>query len=206
LIGRPIRTIRSFCKRAERDENPYLRAKRGPHRKITEDNRIDVIAELIRDRRLSVRSAQRSAPDARISRETIRKIRHQHGYHYYDSVAVPPLSSEAKARRVAFANQRLAEALKRPVIFTDESTVMQDLNIGGIWRKKGEFVPEGFYEHEAHPCSVMVWGAIGPGWRSELLRCPKSVNAMSYMQMLADHHIFYHLTQHYGGEKEFISH
>jgi hypothetical protein len=108
------------------------------------------------------------------------------------------------AKRVQFCQEQLNDVANLPIIFTDESTVTQDLNLGGIWRQKGEFVPEGLYEAEAHPCSVMVWGAIGLGWRSELIRCPKSVNATSYMQMLADHQIFFQLIQKYHGMRSFV--
>jgi hypothetical protein len=70
------------------------------------------------------------------------------------------------------------------IIITDESMVAQDLNLGGIWRQRGEIIPEGTYEREAHPLHVMVWGAIGPGYRSQLTRCPPRINAETYREML----------------------
>jgi hypothetical protein len=61
-----------------------------------------------------------------------------------------------------------------------------DLSRPGIWRRRGEFVPQQFYQREAHPVHVMVWGAIGPnGWRY-LVRCPQSVNRQTYLEMVEE--------------------
>jgi hypothetical protein len=67
--------------------------------------------------------------------------------------------------------------------------VVQDLNLGGIWRKRGELLDEGTYEREAHPLHVMVWGAIGPNYRSNLIRCPPRINAETYRAMLDENKV-----------------
>jgi hypothetical protein len=56
------------------------------------------------------------------------------GYHFYDSVPVPPLGANARQPRVQFCQEQLAreDFDLKPIIFTDESTVHQDLNLGGI--------------------------------------------------------------------------
>jgi hypothetical protein len=125
-------------------------------------------------------------------------IRHENKFHYYDSIPVMPLGAAAKANRMAFCRQQLARADELPVIFTDQSMICQDLNKGGIWRRKGEFLDEGTFEQHTHPLSVMVWGDIGTGSRSRLLRCSIYVNAKSYMRMLAEGHIFWFLEQRHG--------
>jgi hypothetical protein len=44
----------------------------------------------------------------------------------------------------------------------------------------------------------MVWGAIVPGFRSKLLRCPRSVSGMSHMEMLSNHWVFFQWNRRYG--------
>jgi hypothetical protein len=57
--------------------------------------------------RLSVRDAI-DLTDQPISRESIRMIRHEMGYHFYDTIPVPPLTQDVKRRRVAFCLAQLA--------------------------------------------------------------------------------------------------
>lgn len=79
-------------------------------------------------------------------------------------------------------------------MFTDESTVVLDLSRHGIWRQRGFHPPESFYWKDHHPVHVMVWGggAIGPScFRTDLVRCPHSLTAYNYCELLADNHVFY---------------
>ena len=58
--------------------------------------------------------------------------------------------------------------------------------------EKGTTPPECFYVKDAHPLHVMVWGGIGPnGFKTNLIRCPKSVTAETYCQFLADSHVLF---------------
>jgi hypothetical protein len=95
------------------------------------------VEKLLQDPRLSIKA------DARIqdiSRETVRHLLHKIGYLFYDSVPVPPLDADARQQRVQFCQEQLArdDFDLKPILFTGESTVHQDLNLGGLWRKRGE--------------------------------------------------------------------
>jgi hypothetical protein len=138
------------------------------------------------------------ATAAAISRETARRIRHQHGYHYYECVAVPRLTADAKRTRIAFAEGQLGNDDHLPIIFTDECMVAQDFDKGGLWRKRGEMLEEGFYERDHHPLSVMVWGAIGVGFHGPLIRCPASVNQDTYREILTQSRIVETLSNRFG--------
>jgi hypothetical protein len=139
--------------------------------------RDDVVEQSIEETRADRRSPLRVVgPRVGASRETVRLIRHRQGYHYYDCVPVPRLKRESKGRRVAFAERQIKNNDDLPIIFTDESMVAQDLNLGGIWKQRGEILEDGFYEREHHPISVMVWGAICVDVHGPLICCPNSVN------------------------------
>jgi hypothetical protein len=127
-------------------------------------------------------------------------MRHEMGYHFYHVIPVPLLTDDAMRRRVAFCREQLTREDFNliPIIVTDESTICQDLNLGGIWRNRGEEVNDASYVKMAHEISVMIWGAISQGFRTKLLRCPERVDAISYMQMLADGQVFYQCIQKFG--------
>jgi transposase len=167
----------------------------GRPKRITQDNIDNLVAGTESDRRSSVREM---SGNVGMSHESVRKTRHANGLHYYNSTPVPPLSDQAKAQRVKFCQDRLQSNDDLPIIFTDESTVGQDMNKGGIWRHRGEIVPEGQHEQEAHPIQVMIWGAIGPNFKSDLSRCPPSVNGLTYIEMLAKSKILGTLDHEFG--------
>jgi hypothetical protein len=148
-----------------------------------------IVEKLFQGSRLSIRA---DALVRDISRETVRHLRYKMCDHFYDSVPVPPLGADARQQRVQFCQKQLVrdDFDLKSIIFTDESTVHQDLNLGGIWRKGGEQCNDAIYVKVAHKISAMIWGAIAKGFRTRLLRRPRRVNTFSYMQMLADGAIF----------------
>jgi hypothetical protein len=80
-----------------------------------------------------------------------------------------------------------AGIFSRIILFTDESQVLQSAKTGGIWceRGKGIAVSGAFYACKPHDVGVMVWGGIvKTGYRTQLVRCPKSVNGTTYRQIL----------------------
>jgi hypothetical protein len=153
----------------------------GKPKSISDAIKKDVIAETERDRRLGIRDG---GAKAGISRESCRLARHDGGVHFYKTIPVPPLDDEHKQARVRFCHERCHCTRGFPTVFTDESMIAQDLNKGGIWRRRGELLEEGTFERTQHPISVMVWGAIGPNFRSELIKCPPRMNGQSYVDML----------------------
>jgi cupin superfamily acireductone dioxygenase involved in methionine salvage len=46
----------------------------------------------------------------KLCRETIRKIRHKYGYHYYDSVPMSSIDAAARWRRVQFCHEHLHQS------------------------------------------------------------------------------------------------
>jgi hypothetical protein len=148
-------------------------------------------------RRLTIRDQVSGMPE--ITRTGMFDLRHSQHYHFYKEVPIPDLKPEHFVRRKEFCEGFLASGEQRPIVFSDESAIEQDLALGGIWRMKGEIVPEMFIPTDQHPLKVMGWGAIGPGgWRSKLVRCPPSVNTVSYLEMLSEAGIFRKLNKKWG--------
>jgi hypothetical protein len=156
--------------------------------------------ELRGNRKLSLRAQMRLHEDEEnFSINRLWQFRHQGHYHYYKRVPVCPLTADHMRARVAFCDTAAEFDPQQVIIFTDESTVEQDLNEGGIWRRKGERVEEGFFQQTGHPVHVMIWGGIGPnGYRTKLLQCPSSVNGSAYIRLLADNAIIRDLDIRFG--------
>lgn len=126
-----------------------------------------------------------------VSITSIRKILNEDRLQYYRKIAVPDLTDDHKIKRLNFANNftHLTYRQMPIIIFTDESCVEVNLR-GGIWRRRGEYPIEAFYEKNTHPIKCMVWGGIGPrGFRTTLIKIEGKINAESYVNMLQNNNI-----------------
>jgi transposase len=174
-----------------------FQAKMGRPVSIPESTTKAIVSATESDRHLSVRKAA-VRDDVQVSASSVRTQRRKSGFGFYKTIPVPPLTPKRKVTRVAFCKWQDGHWNDPVIIFTDESMVAQNLDLGGIWRKRGEFLAEGTYELELHPLHVMVWGAIGPNYRSKLIRCPASVNGDSYRAMLDTNKVIDDLNRRFG--------
>jgi hypothetical protein len=156
-----------------------------------------VVAATVRDRRSSLRVVA-AMDEVRISPSSVRTQRRKEGFRFYKSIPVPPLTPKRRITRVNFCRYWDEHWRPHANIFTDESMVAQNLDQGGVWRRRGELIPEGTYEVDHHPISVMVRGAIGPNYRSKLIRCPARMNGVSYAEMLASNNVIESLNRKFG--------
>ena len=70
-------------------------------------------------------------------------ILNDHGVKYFKLTPVPPLDEVHKQKRLFLCDMILTYNYLQlpPIIFTDESTICENLNEGGIWRKWGHHPP-----------------------------------------------------------------
>jgi transposase len=174
-----------------------FRAAMGRPNRIPEKTTDAIVAATEEDHRLSLRKTA-ARDDVQVSPSSVRVQRRKKGYGFYRSIPVPPLTPRRRQTRVQFCKWQDEHWTGCPIIFTDESMVAQDLNQGGLWRRRGEMLAEGTYDLDHHPIAVMVWGAIGPNYRSKLIRCPPSVNGVSYKEMLESNNVIEKLNARFG--------
>ena len=95
-----------------------------------------------------------------VPKTTAKMILNDHGVKYFKLTSVPPLDEVHKQKRLFLCDMILTYNYLQlpPIIFTDESTICENLNEGGIWRKWGHHPPESFFEKQQHTISIMVWG------------------------------------------------
>jgi hypothetical protein len=214
LLNRNPSTIRSFYEKYEKRH--VFCAKMGRPRNITteiEDKVVEITVNrphsslrqmhLSNARQIITRDnlPQSQNQNCKISRESIRGIRHKNHIHYYRTIPVPPLTIEQKQQRVHFAEIFLNNLEQFPICFTDESQIMQNLNKGGIWRRKGAITEDCYYNKTNHAPNCMVWGGIVFGVKLALIPCFHSITAMSLANLLASNRILYELNDRFGDKQ-----
>ena len=70
------------------------------------------------------------------------------------------------------------------IIFSDESRICKGPDNRYIWYKRGETDDSCYAEYEKASWGVMVWAAIGVGYKSKLMICRKSVNSHEYRRVI----------------------
>ena len=90
------------------------------------------------------------------------------------------------------------------IAFSDESIFAQDLNLGKIWRERGETIPEGFVPTKAHAVCCMFWACIAYNFKSEIIPLEGNVNSEKYIQMLDKSRIFTQLEATLGRDYLFM--
>ena len=169
-----------------------------------------VLNETMKEQRLS--SSRLAAKinqlhGVRVSKETIRKLRRKAGLRFLAPIPKSRLTDIAKGTRVAFAEDWITNRLhllrRTPIIFSDESTFIVCENGRKLWRIPGECLETDYVQLEQHPRQIMVWGAIGVGYKSPLLVFEGNCNKESYISLLEENGIIPGLNALFG-EREFV--
>jgi hypothetical protein len=86
-----------------------------------------------------------------------------------------------------------------PFVFTDESRFCCRNDNHWVWKRRGEFQMNVMAPMTKFPqFSVMVWGAIGPNFKSSLIIFDTTVNAGTYIDALKQA-FFHEANQAFGG-------
>ena len=75
---------------------------------------------------------------------------------------------------------------QRIIIFSDESRFCEGPDSMWVRFRIGEWNDTALRCAAKFPKGVMVWGAIGPGFKSRLILCPDGVNALEYLRIVFD--------------------
>ena len=76
------------------------------------------------------------------------------------------------------------------IIFSDESRFALKADNRFIWYRKGEKDDNCFVSKEKFSTGIMVYGAIGVGYKSKLVACSNGVNAIEYRDILTKSEMF----------------
>ena len=74
----------------------------------------------------------------------------------------------------------------KSLIFSDESRFCANSDSIRIWKKMNDFRPDVQQAYEKFEVGVMVWGAVGINFKSNLVFCGSSINSTKYLSILEE--------------------
>ena len=112
------------------------------------------------------------------------------------------LNDQQKHYRMKFAYSLLCSELDfQKIIFSDESRFCLGSDNIYRWYRKGENDDQVFIESEKYNPSIMVFGAIGYNYKSEIVLCSGHVDSIEYRQLIESANIENDLNNMYGAGK-----
>ena len=147
FIGESIQRSPDTCKKFYKSylTNGTIFPKQGRPLKVTDSIKQSVVDSMRRDPTQSLQDV--SIPN-NISKPVAKQILNENNIKFYKMTPVPPLDESHKAERITLCDLILSYQYAQlpPIIFTDESTICEDLDRGCIWRERGHHPPESFLE------------------------------------------------------------
>lgn len=143
-----------------------------------------------------------------VSLTTVVKMRRELGFIYRPPLVKQVLTEDHKIQRYQFCKWILdqPEEMFHHVIFSDESRFERCPD--NSWRriKRGMWNESCFVSKEKFNDGVMVWGAIGVGYKTALIRCSKKEDAKEYRRILEESNIIVECNQRFGEKGWFFMH
>ena len=116
-----------------------------------------------------------------VSDDTVNNCRKKYSFKYGQRIRALPLTMIHVNIRFIFSNWFFgSEISHRTIIFSDESWFEIGTQNHYVWRIPGEIYPEILKTDLPHPPKVMIWGAIGYNFKSNLVFFDRSVNSDTY--------------------------
>ena len=162
----------------------------GRPSKLTAGVQAFIDSKLSEDATISDRQMVKLVGDAlgtSLGRTTVGRSRRLLRFVYRPPKVVQALTPYQKQTRIDFCRWVLANRDKLPnLVFSDESRF--ELGPDNTWRriKRGVLNPHCFAPRNKYSRGVMVWGAIGHGYRSKLMRCSNGVDSAEYLEILGN--------------------
>ena len=128
----------------------------------------------------------------KISQDTVTRRLKKAGYSFLKPRVIQQLSDDQKIVRFNFAINMLEnyDYMFPQLIFSDESRFCDSPDSHLSWRKKNDFREEVTIAKSKKQISVMVWGAIGLGFKSKLYFHSGAVRSQEYKKCLEETNIF----------------
>ena len=122
-----------------------------------------------------------------ISRATINRVERTLRFRYLPMKSRPKLKIHQIEKRILFARQILKEGITGDrIIFSDESRFVRGTDNRWVWRRRGENVDEIYSETDKYPESVMIFGAIGKNFKSNIVMINGTIGAEDYQKILEE--------------------
>ena len=183
-------------------ECPGAGKRRGRPAKISPEVRIFVEANLRADATIcdeKMASLVQERFGISIHRTSICRMRRDLQYFYRPPKVIQNLTEEQRDARIEFCRWVLQNQAKIPnLIFSDESRFEIGPDNTRRRIKRGVLNPTCFAPRNKYSKGVMVWGAIGPRYKSILVRCSKGEDSSEYLEILGKSRMLSDLDTRFG--------
>lgn len=187
---RITRTIREFIATS----NIPSPVKRGRPQKTTAEMIAKIEANILNDHSTSISALQHDIQtnfQTHLSHGTIQAIISNLRFQWKPPKVRQKLEDYQVTNRLRFAFSAITQDLYlQPIIFSDESRFAMNSDGKWVWRRRGDYEESAFTDRSKFPLTVMVWGAIGPGFKSRLVFCDNSVDQTEYIRILKESGLF----------------
>ena len=134
-----------------------------------------------------------------VSKATVNGLAKQMHFDSVFSQKQEKLTPEQKAYRVFFClSIPNWKSFNLPCIFSDETMIVLNPQKRRVRIIRGVDAPGKFIETVGYPTKLMVWGAIGLNFKSDLIRITGTLNAQGYQNLLENSQVFEKLNEQYG--------
>lgn len=122
-----------------------------------------------------------------ISRATVNRVERALRFRYLPMKSRPKLKIHQIKKRILFARRVLKDGITGDkIVFSDESRFVKGTDSRWVWRRRGETIDEIYSETDKFPESVMIFGAIGKNFKSNLVIINGTISASDYQKILED--------------------
>ena len=135
-----------------------------------------------------------------VCQNTVNTYRLECGFKYGPKIRETMQTEASLWKRMNFASTHiLRETSWENVVFSDESWFEIGSNKQHVWRQRGDYRPEVCRVETSHLQKVLIWGAVGLGFKSELLFIEGTSPAETYIKkILRDSLVIEHANAKYG--------
>ena len=120
-----------------------------------------------------------------ISPTSVLRAKHDNQYSFKPPKIYQELSEQQIQKRKIFAISMLSANPNFDLfIFSDESRICLKPDNSFIWYKRGEMTDDVFNQYSKQELGVMVWAAIGIGYKSKLIFCNSNIDGYEYRRIL----------------------
>ena len=135
-----------------------------------------------------------------ISHDTVRRVRHSLGFNFRPRMTVQELSETQKNQRLEFCQWFLKreDLHNMPIVFSDESRFCEGPDNSWVYVRRGEWNDSVMAPTKKFYKGIMCFGAIGIGFKSELVVCKGTVNSAAYIDNLKNCGVIETMNERYG--------
>lgn len=135
-----------------------------------------------------------------ISHDTVRRVRQSHGFRFRPRMVVQDLTESQKSQRLEFCQWMLNrdDIDFSKIVFSDESRFCKGPDNSWVYVRRGQWNESVMSKKTKYSSGIMCFGAIGLGFKSDLVVCRRSVDSQEYTKNLEESRVIQAMDSEHG--------